>query len=272
MKKLMFAVAAAMCAASVLAAEVSPAQKTQKKSLKDMTPEERAAFRRARVERLGGMCESFTEGRRFLYADCTKGMKCSYKRTFEQILAACQMQPLLEDMERGGAAPLEFGRTILKNRSDVAAVVVIYEGSPADPLETVYPTERISAINVTPLRSDDQLTYNHRMNAMLWRGFAFSAGGVMPFGFNCLMKNVRTVKDVDALTAVSVCPPVVQNVVAHREKDFNFALLRSGTYHEACLEGWAPAPTNDVQRRVWDRCHALPDKPLKIEFDPKKGK
>jgi hypothetical protein len=44
------------------------------------------------------------------------------------------------------------------------------------------------------------------------------------------------------------------------------------TYRKACKEGWAPTPTNDVQKAIWDRIHATPKNPMKIEFDPKKGR
>ena len=43
-------------------------------------------------------------------------------------------------------------------------------------------------------------------------------------------------------------------------------------YDSACQEGWAPPPTNQYQKAVWDKVHAIPDKPLTIEFDPKKDK
>ena len=43
-------------------------------------------------------------------------------------------------------------------------------------------------------------------------------------------------------------------------------------YRRACEEGWAPAPTNDVQKAIWNRVHAAPKNPMKIEFDPKKGR
>ena len=48
--------------------------------------------------------------------------------------------------------------------------------------------------------------------------------------------------------------------------------LRIATYRQACREGWAPAPTNDVQKAIWDKVHAIPKSPMKIEFDPKKGR
>ena len=48
--------------------------------------------------------------------------------------------------------------------------------------------------------------------------------------------------------------------------------LRRTIYRRACQEGWAPAPTNDVQKAIWDKVHAIPKTPMKIEFDPKKGR
>ena len=43
-------------------------------------------------------------------------------------------------------------------------------------------------------------------------------------------------------------------------------------YRKACQEGWAPAPTNGYQRAIWNQVHAIPDKPITIEYDPKKDK
>jgi len=47
---------------------------------------------------------------------------------------------------------------------------------------------------------------------------------------------------------------------------------RRTVYIVACREGWAPAPTNDIQKAIWDKVHAAPKNPIKIEFDPKKGR
>jgi hypothetical protein len=44
------------------------------------------------------------------------------------------------------------------------------------------------------------------------------------------------------------------------------------TYKQACKEGWAPAPTNEYQKAIWDKVHEPPATPMKIEFDPKKGR
>lgn len=45
---------------------------------------------------------------------------------------------------------------------------------------------------------------------------------------------------------------------------------RKSTYKRACQQGWAPAPTNEWQKAVWDKVHALPIEPIKIKPEAKK--
>ena len=44
------------------------------------------------------------------------------------------------------------------------------------------------------------------------------------------------------------------------------------SYRDACHKGWAPPPANDIQQQIWDEIRAIPANPMKIEFDPKKGR
>ena len=64
--------------------------------------------------------------------------------------------------------------------------------------------------------------------------------------------------------------------VIMRELDYLNACGVTGerwvTYKKACQQGWAPAPTNNIQQAIWNRVHAAPKNPMKIEFDPKKGR
>jgi hypothetical protein len=48
--------------------------------------------------------------------------------------------------------------------------------------------------------------------------------------------------------------------------------FRRVSYRKACEEGWAPSPTNDIQKAIWNAVHSVPKNPMKIEFDPKKGR
>ena len=44
------------------------------------------------------------------------------------------------------------------------------------------------------------------------------------------------------------------------------------SYANAVYEGWAPAPTNAVQQKIWDEAHTPPSKPIKITYDKGKQK
>lgn len=43
-------------------------------------------------------------------------------------------------------------------------------------------------------------------------------------------------------------------------------------YEDAVSGGWAPAPTNDIQKAIWEKVHAIPKNPMKIEFNSKNGR
>ena len=72
---------------------------------------------------------------------------------------------------------------------------------------------------------------------------------------------------VDARLPVDVIARFAPNL-----KPFGVTPALMVTYRKACTEGWAPAPTNDIQKAIWEKEHAIPKNPMKIEFDPKKGR
>ena len=41
-------------------------------------------------------------------------------------------------------------------------------------------------------------------------------------------------------------------------------------YRKAVIEGWASSPTNEYQKAVWDKVHAMPTAPIKIKPETKK--
>ena len=86
--------------------------------------------------------------------------------------------------------------------------------------------------------------------------------------------NILTVSSVAGLDSVDpdkVVFDMVQRCTKHLES-IGVTPSRKATYQVACREGWAPAPTNDVQKAIWDEVRKLPEKPIQIKFDPKKGR
>lgn len=99
-----------------------------------------------------------------------------------------------------------------------------------------------------------------RMEKELWRGVAFALG--VGSARSCVTGTARTPAGLDLL------PPTPAPDTLNRMMDAAAArgagLLSFASYRTACEEGWAAAPTNDVQKAIWDEVHALPTEPIRI--------
>ena len=108
-----------------------------------------------------------------------------------------------------------------------------------------------------------------RTRKEILRAFAYAAGaGGSSFPGNIL--DVVEIKELDLHEAF--LPEDAFDSALEHLKRHGIVPSEIMTYREACQEGWAPAPTNDVQKKVWDEIHALPAKPIKIKYDPKRDK
>lgn len=143
------------------------------------------------------------------------------------------------------------------------------------PALTIYPEKNQAVVNVSPLAkdssSDRQLA--DRVQKEILRAIAYIVGHAS--GSPCKGELLDAVTSLERLDAIKARLP---GDILHRSKGF---LERIGitpyvkvTYKIACEQGWAPPPTNEFQKAVWDKVHAIPDKPMKIQFDPatQKGK
>lgn len=103
------------------------------------------------------------------------------------------------------------------------------------------------------------------------RALGFVCGGMSTQFEGSIAGPVSKPSDLDGLDGAQL----PMDVIATFNKNlapFGVTPYLRTTYREACKEGWAPAPTNDFQKAIWDKLHELPSKPIKIEFDPKKDK
>ena len=63
--------------------------------------------------------------------------------------------------------------------------------------------------------------------------------------------------DPAGLDALPDAPgPASHNALMDAARAHGIGLVRLATYRTACIEGWAPPPTNDVQRTIWERVHS----------------
>ena len=134
------------------------------------------------------------------------------------------------------------------------------------------PENRWAMVNVAGLVAGDGAKpqfFEARVKKELTRGFCLVAGA-QDSGFKmslmgCMTKPEQLDTHADCRLPIDVIKrfrPYLEGYGIRPEKIV--------TYRKACEEGWAPQPTNDIQRAVWNDVHAIPDKPITIEFDPKK--
>lgn len=131
------------------------------------------------------------------------------------------------------------------------------------------PEEGYSIINITKLMDSDIEKLAKRTRCEILRGFGLAAGAMYAAQGDFVLQPIRKPHDLDSL----------------KREEFGISMLRifplslpyygisqwyQTTYHKACEEGWAPAPTNEYQKAIWDKIHAMPTAPIKIKPETKK--
>lgn len=80
----------------------------------------------------------------------------------------------------------------------------------------------------------------------------------------CVFKPAHGLAGLDALACRQFSPEAYSKIVRYLDEE-GYKQIRVSSYYEACEQGWAPAPTNAVQKQIWDKVHALPKAPIKIK-------
>ena len=143
--------------------------------------------------------------------------------------------------------------------------------NPTLPRIVVAPDDRWAFCNVAKLQTDKAPFFEARTKKALSRSFAMLCGGMSSSYAISLVGPMPQVSDLDVLPNEHIPIDVTMRMNQYMGK-FGVTPALMKPYKIACEEGWAPPPTNDVQKAIWDKVHAIPDKPITIEFDPKKDK
>ena len=78
-----------------------------------------------------------------------------------------------------------------------------------------------------------------------------------------------SLEELDANNSLKPAPDGI-NAFMNNAAAYGMTPLTIASYRTACRNGWAPAPTNDIQKAIWDEIHAMPTEPLKIKPETKK--
>lgn len=153
-----------------------------------------------------------------------------------------------------------------------ASVFVIND--PEMPPMLSAPESRWSMVNVAPLKTgagQKPAFFRARCMKELVRGFCLVAGTQDSNYPMALVGPILKPADLDQHADWRL-PVDVYARIKKYSSAMGVTPLEEVSYRKACQEGWAPSPTNDIQRAIWDKVHALPAEPLKIKPETSKQK
>lgn len=137
------------------------------------------------------------------------------------------------------------------------------------PMSLIAPESRWALVNVAKLKSEKPQFYDARIRKETVRTLVALLGGCNSTYPDALTGCVLRAEDLDRFADTRLQVEIEQRLPSYIEK-LGITPYVMTSYRKACEEGWAPAPTNDVQKAIWDKVHAMPTEPLKIKPETKK--
>lgn len=246
---------ALVCATTILASmvvsAVAPSPVKAKKAR--LTPEERMAKLEADMAADGGMLVRPAKGKvvRVLLRTKKLTMKSALAEAINMSMASRLYIEVVESEEQS------------KNKT--GCLITIADLGKA-PTLLVAPEEYWATVNVSRLEEDSPSpeVLKSRIVKEWWRALGYALGAANSTQYTCVMRPISSVADLDAEKISVMSPQPLMSVIKAASK-LGFARGGLTSYRKACEEGWAPQPTNELQKTIWSEVHAIPDQPLKIK-------
>ena len=135
-----------------------------------------------------------------------------------------------------------------------AAVAIFIVDDPALPMTLAAPEAKWGVLNTAQISAGtpERRLLLERADKLMSRVGTELLGGIfalqVPFS---AMQPVYSVADLDRMNGKAISPQSLTQIAYTLPRIGVFGAWRT-TYDQAVREGWAPAPTNDVQRAIWD--------------------
>jgi len=203
-------------------------------------------------------------------------------RDTAQLLPADKMDSLTRDIRYSALLPIELVRgertadcalkaaESLVAEKNVAAGVLVVKDEKL-PIFLSAADRNWTILNVGPLVADSPAAdkLQERFTKVYWMAVARTLGAGYSSYPGCVLVPFSNIRELDAIKVLQPCPEPF-NKMLDTGHALGMKTLSIASYRTACQQGWAPAPTNDVQKAIWDEVHKLPTTPIKIEPETKK--
>lgn len=155
-----------------------------------------------------------------------------------------------------GSCAMKEAVEIRKREKALIVVAISLEGRDMSAL-SIFPEERVAIVNVDKLSFDgtsgEELEI--RLIKEIWRAIGFAGGIGYASHANSVMRPVSSPIELDANKFQVMQPTEFQQMHPLLQK-YGVKQGHRTIYRRACEEGWAPQPTNEYQRAVWERVMA----------------
>ena len=152
---------------------------------------------------------------------------------------------------------------------DGEVAIFIIEDETLPPI-LVAPESKWALVNITPIAKEQRpIFFEQRTKKELSRAFAYLCGATGSKFERSLTRGITSQAELDKNYDYELPMDIVQRFWDYM-KPLGVLPAQRATYLKACEEGWAPAPTNDVQKAIWEKVHAMPTEPIKIKPETKK--
>ena len=218
-----------------------------------LTPEEKAAKHERFLQRTGGVLDRAGEGK-LVVADAQTSLETRFLDDYiKPIEKALRVTIAREKVSE----PFAVGQAMeLKKRLGANAAVFIVDDAHLPP-SLVAPEQNWGAVNIAVLKADnpDLKTYDRRVRKVFLRVLALTFGAYVINDATSPLQSVKDIADLDGMVITGLTIRELTGMNEHLPK-IGVTPAKRTTYLRACRDGWAPPPTNDYQKAIWEQVKA----------------
>ena len=200
--------------------------------------------------RTGGMVEQVPNGKSILIVDARRDKALGFAPLAKTAQAMLHLPFEVKEVEcRAVSSPYAAAAPF---RDEMHPAVMFVFDAAGLPTLSIYPEDAIGCLNVHALADGDGAAVRQRLLREFWRLAGFTLGGYAQGGLGCVMQPVFSVGDLDEVRGSSL-NPLQFNGIFNASLKLDLRSDRPVPYSAACKMGWAPPPTNDAQRAIYER-------------------
>ena len=254
--------------------EYEPVKKLSPEEIQKLTPEQLAEYKAGRhlytIHRNGGIIWIDGKGKMLVSIVNDAAELAAIAGCVGQVKESLHIKTEVKPIVAKEVSVAMFAEEMKKTNAQLGVFVV---DAPNLPQSLYAMEEGWAMVNVSHLKADnpsiDKLLLRERKAVA--RGFMMALGCASDQDNTSPMKPIRNLAEFDKIPVAHIS---FWNLGTVNDFMAGMGVVPDTltTYKRAALAGIAPTPTNKWQQAIWDQVHAIPANPMKIEFDPKKGR